>query len=148
MSIHRLPGAVLAAFMLLSIQACSPDNGPILSAPDAYEQARAGKLTLIDVRTPEEWRKTGVAQGALRIDMTNAQGEAGFTRQVEAALGGNRHQSIGLIGFSANRSANAQGALLEAGFSRVYNIKEGMLGSSAGPGWIARKLPVDPCTRC
>lgn len=148
MSMYRLSGAVLAALMLLLIQACTPDKGPTLSAPDAYAQARAGKLTLIDVRTPDEWRKTGVAQGALRIDMTNAQGEAGFIRQVETALGGDRSLPVGLIGLAGNRSANAQKVLRESGFTHVYNIKEGMLGGSAGPGWIARRLPVEPCPRC
>ena len=148
MSVSRLSGAALAAFMLLSIHACSQDKGPTLSAPDAYAQAQAGKLTLIDVRTPDEWRKTGVAQGALRINMANAQGEAGFIRQVEAALGGNRNLPVGLIGLAGNRSANAQKVLRESGFTHVYNIKEGMLGGGAGPGWIARKLPVEACPRC
>ena len=148
MPVSRLSGAVFAAFILLSIQACSPDKGPTMAAPDAYAQAQAGKLTLIDVRTPDEWRKTGVAQGALRIDMTNARGEAGFIRQVDAALGGNKHLPVGLIGLAGNRAANAQKVLRESGFTHVYNIKEGMLGGSAGPGWIARKLPVEPCPRC
>ena len=38
---------------------------------------------------------------------------------------------------------------LEArGFTRVYNVKEGMVGSGAGPGWIKRGLPVEPCKQC
>ncbi|HEY9145600.1 MAG TPA: rhodanese-like domain-containing protein, partial [Thiobacillus sp.] len=89
MPVSRLSVTAIAAFILLSIQACSNDIGPTMAAPDAYAQAQAGKLTLIDVRTPDEWRKTGVAQGALRIDMTNVQGEAGFVRQVDTATGGN-----------------------------------------------------------
>ena len=148
MPVSRLSVAAFAAFILLSIQACSNDKGPTLTAPDAYAQAQAGKLTLIDVRTPDEWRKTGVAQGALRIDMTNVQGEAGFVRQVDAATGGNRQTPVALIGLAGNRSANAQKVLRESGFTHVYTIKEGMLGGSAGPGWIARRLPVEPCPRC
>ena len=148
MPVSRLSVAAIAAFMLLSIHACSKGKGPTLSAPDAYAQAQAGKLTLIDVRTPDEWRKTGVARGALRIDMANAQGEAGFVRQVEAALDGNRHAPIGLIGLAGNRAAHAQEVLRGSGFTQVYNIQEGMLGGSAGPGWLARKLPVEACPRC
>jgi rhodanese-related sulfurtransferase len=41
-----------------------------------------------------------------------------------------------------------QQALRKAGFTQVYNIDEGMVGSSAGPGWIARGLPVEACQRC
>ena len=148
MPVSRLSVAAIAAFMLLSIHACSKGKGPTLSAPDAYAQAQAGKLTLIDVRTPDEWRKTGVARGALRIDMANAQGETGFVRQVEAALDGNRHAPIGLIGLAGNRAAHAQDVLRGSGFTQVYNIQEGMLGGSAGPGWLARKLPVEACPRC
>jgi len=32
--------------------------------------------------------------------------------------------------------------LEKAGFTRIVDIPEGMLGSSAGPGWLARDLPV------
>jgi len=28
------------------------------------------------------------------------------------------------------------------------SVKEGMVGSSAGPGWIARGLPVEACKTC
>ena len=148
MSVFRLWVAALAAFILPSIHACSTDEAPGLSAPDAYAQIQAGKLTLIDVRTADEWRQTGVAQGALRINMASAQGETGFIQQVEAALGGDRHRPVALIGLAGNRSANAQKVLRESGFTRVYVIKEGMRGSSAGPGWIARRLPVVACPRC
>lgn len=145
----RLSVAAITAFMLVTSHACTRESsGPTLSAPDAYAQAQAGKLTLIDVRSPDEWRQTGIAKGALRINMANAKGEAGFIRQVEAELGGNRNAPIGLLGLAGNRAANAQQVLRESGFTHVYNIKEGMRGGSAGPGWIARKLPMEPCPRC
>ena len=148
MSVPRLSIAVIAAFMLLSLHACSRDNGLTLSAPEAYAQAQAGKLTLIDIRHPDEWRQTGVAKGALRIDMTNTQGESGFVEQVAAGMGGRKHAPIGLLSIAGNRGTNAQQVLRQAGFTHVYNIKEGMMGSSAGPGWIARGLPVVACPRC
>ncbi len=148
MLVSRLSLVVLAAFALLSLGACSRDSGPTLSAPAAYALMQAGTLTLIDVRTPDEWRETGVARGALRISMAGAQGETGFIQQVDAALGGNRKKTIGLIGLAGSRAANAQKVLLASGFSHVFRVSEGMRGSSAGPGWIARKLPVEPCPRC
>jgi rhodanese-related sulfurtransferase len=36
--------------------------------------------------------------------------------------------------------------LQSQGFTQVYNVKEGMAGSGAGPGWLKRGLPVDKCT--
>jgi rhodanese-related sulfurtransferase len=148
MSVPRLSIAAIAAFLLLSINACSRDKGPTLAAPEAYARAQAGTLTLIDIRHSDEWRRTGVAKGALRIDMTNSQGEAGFVEQVVARMGGRKDAPIGLISIAGNRGANAQRVLRKAGFTQVYNIKEGMTGSGAGPGWIARGLPVEACNGC
>jgi rhodanese-related sulfurtransferase len=145
---QRLSIAAAAALMLLSINACSRDNGPTLAAPDAYAQARAGALTLIDIRRPEEWRQTGVAKGARQIDMAHPRGDAGFVGQVAAELGGDKNAPIALICRTGNRTTRMQRVLTDAGFTRVYNIKEGMAGSGAGPGWIARGLPVEPCRRC
>jgi len=146
--VSRSLSAALAAFLLLSLSACTQDTGTTLSAPEAYAQMQAGKLTLIDVRHPDEWHQTGVAQGALHIDMSHPKGEGGFVEQVSTELGGNKTMPIGLISLGGNRAANAQQLLIKAGFPHVYNIKEGMMGSSAGPGWIARGLPLDPCKDC
>ena len=145
---NRFSIAATAALMLLSINACSRDSGPTLAAPDAYAQAQAGKLTLIDIRRPDEWKQTGVAKDALQINMTHPQGEAGFVAQVTAELGGDRNAPIGLICRTGNRTTQMQRALTEAGFTQVYNVKEGMAGSAAGPGWIARGLPVEACKTC
>lgn len=142
MLMQRLTAAATAALMLLSIAGCAPDSGPTLAAPDAHAQARAGTLTLIDIRRPDEWRQTGVAEDALRINMAHPQGTPGFVRQVAAEVGGDKNAPIGLICRTGNRSAHMQQALLEAGFTQVYNVKEGMAGNGAGPGWIKRGLPV------
>lgn len=143
MSVPRLPVAIIAAFMLM-LNGCSKDSNSTLSAPDAYAMVQSGKLTLIDVQRPDEWKNTGIAQGALHIDMSSTQGEAGFIRQVSDKVQGDQRTSIALISQAGNRSENARQTLHAAGFTHVYNIKEGMRGSSAGPGWIARGLPVDP----
>lgn len=134
-----------AAFlMLLSTAACSPDSGPTLSAPEAHALTRAGTLTLVDIRRPEEWRQTGVAEDALRINMAHPKGTAGFVGQVASEVEGDTAAPIGLICRTGNRSRQMQQALREAGFTEVYNVEEGMAGSRGGPGWIARGLPVEP----
>lgn len=142
MLMQRLTTTAAAGLMLLSIAACAPDSGPTLAAPDAHAQAHAGALTLIDIRRPDEWRQSGVAEDALRINMAHPQGTPGFVRQVAAEVGGDKNAPIGLICRTGNRSTHMQRALHEAGFTQVYNIKEGMAGSAAGPGWIKRGLPL------
>lgn len=144
----RLRPALSAGLLLLAVAGCAREAGPSLSAPEAHVQAQAGQLTLIDIRRPDEWKQTRVAQGALEINMAHPQGTAGFVKQVEAELGGDRNAPIGLICRTGNRSTQMQRALVEAGFTQVYNVKEGMAGSGAGPGWLARGLPTEACRSC
>ncbi|MBT9569422.1 MAG: rhodanese-like domain-containing protein [Thiobacillus sp.] len=134
--------------MLLSISAWAADSGPTLSAPDAHALVEAGKLTLIDIRRPEEWRQTGVAKDAKRINMEHPDGLVGFLREVAREVKGDANAPIGLICRTGNRTTQIQKVMQEIGFTNVHNIKEGMIGSAAGPGWKARGLPVEPCLSC
>lgn len=135
-------------FAALLLAACLSEAGPTLSAAEAHERARSGDLVLIDIRTPQEWRQTGVAAGAARIDMRNPKGPQGFVEAVLAQVQGNRDVPIALICRTGNRTTYMQKVLEDQGFTRVYNVKEGMAGSAAGPGWIKRGLPIEPCKSC
>lgn len=119
-----------------------------LSAPEARQRAAAGAVTLIDVRRPEEWRSTGTPEGAARIDMLHPGGAEGFLNAVLTKVKGNRNAPIALICRTGNRSAQVQRFLQEQGFTRVFNVREGMAGSAAGPGWLERGLPIDACRQC
>lgn len=146
----RLSAVAAAALLLpltLGLTACSPP-GPEMSAPEAYEQVRAGTLTMIDIRTPQEWRQTGVPAGAYRLNMVQPGGEQGFVNEVLRLTGGDRSAPIGLVCRTGNRSSRVQQALIANGFTAVYNVREGMAGSGAGPGWARRGLPVEPCPAC
>jgi rhodanese-related sulfurtransferase len=131
-------------FLLLwSFFVGSVSAAPDLSAPEAYEAHRQGQLRLIDIRTPEEWRQTGIAPGAARIDFYR--GPENLLRSVLQATGGDRTKPIALVCRTGNRTSQAQRFLQAQGFTQVYNVKEGMAGSAAGPGWLKRRLPVEPC---
>ena len=139
---------VLSALAPVATPSALAQPGAILSAPEAYAAAQAGQLTLIDIRTPEEWRETGVARGVTRIDMQHPGGPRGFAEDVLRRVGGDKHAPIGLICRTGNRTTHVQKALEALGFTRVYNVTEGMLGSAAGPGWVKRGLPVESCRAC
>jgi len=113
--------------------------GDTLTAPQAHDKAQSGTITLIDIRRPDEWAATGSAAGAIRLDMRRAD----FTDALTAAVGGARDAPIALICARGVRSARLGNALRTAGFTRIIDVPEGMLGSSAGPGWIGRGLPVE-----
>jgi rhodanese-related sulfurtransferase len=122
---------------------------PDLSAPEAAAQAQSGKLVLIDIRTPPEWKETGVAKGARLLNMQHPQGAPGFSNALLEQVNGDRNAPIALICRTGNRTTQVQRYLQSVGFTQVYNVKEGMAGSAAGPGWIKRGLPVDSCrTQC
>jgi rhodanese-related sulfurtransferase len=140
---------VLAALLLAILAGgCSFEAGPPISAPEAFAMANAGRMTIIDIRTPKEWRRTGVSEGAVRIDMRQRGGAPAFVEKVTAQVDGKLDTPIALICRTGNRSNHMQGVLLDNGFTQVFNIREGMAGSGAGPGWIRRGLPVTPCPGC
>lgn len=131
----------------LALLALSAQAEPDLSAPEAAAQAQSGKVTLIDIRTPTEWKETGLAKGARQVNMANPQGANGFVEQLLGEVQGDRNAPIALICRTGNRSTQVQRYLQSVGFTQVYNVKEGMAGSGAGPGWIKRGLPVETCTK-
>jgi len=143
---QTLRGALLAAIFACAAAAHAQ---PDLAAPDAAAAVAAGKITLIDIRTPPEWKETGVAKGANLINMLHPQGAPGFTNALLDKVKGDKNAPIALICRTGNRTTQVQRYLQSQGFTQVYNVKEGMAGSGAGPGWIKRGLPVDACsTQC
>lgn len=134
---HMTALAIAAVFAGASAPVVGAASG-IMSAPDALAAAASGEVVLVDIRTRGEWKQTGLAQPALAISMH----EAGFVRNLARALGGNRTNPVALICATGGRSAHMQGILATAGFTNVIDVSEGMFGSSAGPGWLKRGLPV------
>ncbi|QDI78066.1 rhodanese-like domain-containing protein [Leisingera aquaemixtae] len=111
---------------------------PRLTAAEAFAAARDGGIILVDIRTPQEWRASGVPVGSHQIDMRRGD----FMAALQAVAGPDRAVPVALICARGVRSARLTLALAEAGFTNVIDVPEGMLGSAAGPGWIAGNLPV------
>jgi len=122
--------------------------GEALSAPEAHARNRAGTLVLIDVRSPGEWRATGVPEGAKLVTIHHREGAQGFLRDVLEAAGGDRSRPVALICARGVRSSRGKRFLEANGFTQVIDVPEGMLGRGAAPGWLARKLPTRPCGTC
>ena len=133
----RVAAAVAMVWLALVLRVFAAEPGQ-LDAIQAHTRAEAGKLVLIDVRTEEEWRETGIGTSAVPISML----DRAFLQKLDAAVGGDKTKPIAMICASGVRSAMVARALANYGFSWVYDVSEGMDGSRAGPGWLARKLPV------
>ncbi len=141
--------ALIMALLSISLAACARhETGPEISASEAFQRVQAGELKLVDIRRPDEWRQTGVAQGAIRLDMRQPGGPQGFAEALLREVGGDWDTPVAIICRTGNRTTQLQQALRGLGFTQIYNVREGMAGSAAGPGWIRLGLPVEPCAHC
>ena len=145
-------GLVLAILVVGWLVAPGPVHagGDVLAATDALARAQTGDVVIVDVRTIDEWARTGVPQGALEVSLLPQWGtlNPNFVDDVLAAVGRDKDTPIALICATGRRSAYAQDLLEKNGFTAVYSISEGMAGSTYGPGWLARGLPLDRCESC
>ena len=131
--------AVAGGFAVREYRLIPPDYaGDKLSAEQAHQAAASGAVTLIDIRTPGEWKSSGGGVGAHPLDLRRAD----FIQALTAIVGPDRSQPIALICARGVRSARLSLVLTKAGFSNIIDVPEGMLGSRAGPGWLATGLPV------
>jgi len=118
-------------------------------APDvAFAKSKAGEVLLIDVRTPQEWRQSGLPQGAQPVTLDDPAGLEGFVAAVRAVVGGDEDRPVALICASGRRSLRAKAALEAAGFTEVYNVVGGMFGKDGNVGWTQQSLPTEACTHC
>lgn len=113
-------------------------EGNEITPVEARDAIQSGEIIMIDIRRPDEWDETGVAEGAHPIDMRRDD----FVAVLSEITQGRRDTPVALICARGVRSDRMSARLAEAGFTRIIDIPEGMLGSRAGPGWLARDLPV------
>ena len=114
--------------------------GGVLTVQDAHSKAVAGEITLVDIRRPDEWAKTGSGEGegAHRLDLRRDD----FPEAMAALVSGNLDAPIALICARGVRSARESNRLQQVGFTNIIDVPEGMLGSGAGPGWLQSGLPL------
>ncbi len=110
-----------------------------ISVEAAYRMAEAGEILLIDIRRPDEWAASGSPASGHRLDMRRED----FTDALLELTGGAQDARVALICARGVRSSRLTNRLIEAGFTNIIDVPEGMLGSAAGPGWVRAGLPVD-----
>ncbi|MCP4561585.1 MAG: rhodanese-like domain-containing protein [Bosea sp.] len=111
---------------------------PSLSVREAHEAAKAGKLVLVDIRTPEEWADTGVPEGAVKLDMTGS----AFEVRLAALKLDHPGKPIALICRTGSRTSTLQKKLVGRGWKELVDVRGGLLGNPRDKGWLAEGLPV------
>lgn len=124
--------------MLLLVMPITAMATQKMSAPDALSEVQAGTMVLLDIRTPQEWKDTGIASVAIPLTMHNKGFLDGFQKIVEDNPG----KKIGIICATGMRSQWLQAELAKRGLAPVIDVSEGMMGNKSGPGWIARGLAI------
>ncbi len=142
--------SLFAVFILLA--AFSADRvavaAEVISVKGAYERAQKKEIVLVDVRSIDEWRETGIPQGAIPISIHHPGGMQGFVDTVRKAVDQDLNKPVALICRYGVRSTRAQWALEEAGFKKILNVREGLKGNVIdGSGWFDAKLPMVPYKR-
>ncbi len=143
----KIPAILALTIVLLPLMAVPGQATNVMTARNAWEQAAAGKLAIVDIRSPREWRASGVARGAWKITIHGKRQMAGFLQKLLARTKGDRTRRIALICAGGGRSTHTLQFLRKKGFTNVTHIAEGMLGRSVfrggGKGWIKQGLPTE-----
>lgn len=130
--------AITMTLLLSLFSLSSSFAAEFMSVSKAHNQSKVGKLFLVDIRRPSEWKQTGVAKHAAKITMH----QEDFLNRIAKHTSGNKAAPIALICARGNRSTHMINLLEQNGYTNVYNVKEGMLGSPEGSGWLAKNLPL------
>ena len=110
----------------------------VMSAQEASRAVAAGEIVLIDIRTPDEWRESGVALGAWPIDMVSKD----FSSRMQALLKAEAGKPIAIICATGGRTQFLQKVIAQNGLGEVVDVGEGMYGSRHGQGWLKENLPL------
>lgn len=140
MRIDRRQTLVLLAAFPTQLAATSAlgQTGEIWSAADAFEALTKDRIRLLDIRSPEEWSETGVAELAWPVSLHDERFPDRLFKAHELADG----RPVAMICATGGRTGSVMNSLRKSGYDSFIDVSEGMLGSRAGPGWIEAGLPI------
>ena len=106
----------------------------------ALERLMADGAAVIDIRRPDEWKRTGIVEGTHPMTFFDAKGnydvEAWMSKLMPVAAG---DRKVAIMCHSGGRSRPVSRFLHERmGYRRVYDVRDGIAG------WIAAKRPTVP----
>ncbi len=102
---------------------------------EARQNVLNHKLILIDIRRPEEWAETGIADIATEIDMRSPD----FLQRIRRLQQANPEKAIGFICAVGSRSARLAHWFIRQGQANIVDVNAGMVGRN---GWLANRLPI------
>lgn len=110
----------------------------IMSAPDAQAAVKEGTMILLDIRTPEEWKEDGIAEGAFPVDLS----AGNFGELLNKVIEQRGDKMLGMICATGGRTGYVMSVLAQNKLTDIVDVSEGMHGNGRAPGWLKRGLPV------
>jgi rhodanese-related sulfurtransferase len=117
---------LLSLFATITLSAA--DAVTHVKAPEAAKLVQEKKVTVLDVRTPEEF-KEGHIEGAKNVDFKSADFAAKL-KEMDKSKPYLVHCKAG------GRSTSSLKVLKELGFEKIFHLDEGIMG------WEEAKLPL------
>lgn len=134
MSVFSFSRRQMLTGLLLAPTIATAADSDKLSVTFAYNATLDEQLIIIDIRTPHEWRRTGIPVGAHGIDMDSQD----FFNDLLALANLYPQRKISLISTTGGRSAYLARYLARRGV-HVYDIPGGIIGKSTS--WKSKGLP-------
>lgn len=123
--------------LMLAVLPVAHAQASIQGVVEARNNALSEELVLVDIRRPEEWAETGIADIAIEIDMRSPE----FLPRIRQLQQANPGKAIGFICAVGSRSAALARWFTRQGQSHFVDVSAGMIGRN---GWLANGLPVRP----
>ncbi len=95
---------------------------------DKFKELAASGVPIVDIRTAEEWKETGVVEGSKLLTAWDDKGkfQANFIEDLGKIAG--REEEVILICRTGNRTSQMANALSERlGYTKVYNLENGIV---------------------
>ena len=102
-----------------------------IGTDEAKRMIEAG-VHIVDVRQPEEWNRGHIAEA----ELVPLNGVYSFSQALKA-LNLPADEEVIFVCAAGQRSAMASEIALVSGFSKVYNLANGM------NGWVNRRYPIE-----
>jgi rhodanese-related sulfurtransferase len=131
-----IPRIIATLILLLTMSGCSEppytniDNNQL-------KTLMAEGVPIYDIRRPDEWRQSGIIKGSQLLTFIDAKGNpvadflSNFTKNIK------KEDKVILVCRTGNRSSVLSSHLmLKMGYTKVYNVEDGITG------WIRGKNPV------
>ena len=126
----------LGVAAMLAVPGAAAQRIEEMSVTEARDAVAREEMVLVDIRTPEEWRETGIPDVAEAMDMR----ERSFVSSLLELRRQYPERKLGIICAYGVRSRVVANFLVKNGVRGIVDVPAGLMKPRRG--WLAKKLPL------